>query len=84
MIVDHSDYLKILRRVRELPGVKKVFIRSGIRFDYLMADPDDTFFKELVEYHVSGQLKVAPGALRSQHSGLHGQASHRDLQQVQG
>lgn len=57
MIVDHSDYLKILRRVRELPGVKKVFIRSGIRFDYLMADPDDTFFKELVEYHVSGQLK---------------------------
>lgn len=58
MIVDHSDYLKILRRVRELPGVKKVFIRSGIRFDYLMADPDDTFFKELVEYHVSGQLKV--------------------------
>ena len=60
MIVDHSDYLKILRRVRELPGVKKVFIRSGIRFDYLMADPDDTFFKELVEYHVSGQLKVAP------------------------
>ena len=74
MIVDHSDYLKILRRVRELPGVKKVFIRSGIRFDYLMADPDDTFFKELVEYHVSGQLKVA----------LHGQAAHRDLQQVQG
>ena len=60
MIVDHSDYLKILRRVLELPGVKKVFIRSGIRFDYLMADPDDTFFKELVEYHVSGQLKVAP------------------------
>ena len=60
MIVDHSDYLKILRRVRELPGVKRVFIRSGIRFDYLMADPDDTFFKELVEYHVSGQLKVAP------------------------
>ena len=60
MIVDHSDYLKILRRVRELPGVKKVFIRSGIRFDYLMADSDDTFFKELVEYHVSGQLKVAP------------------------
>ena len=60
MIVDHSDYLKILRRVRELPGVKKVFIRSGIRFDYLMADPDDTFFKELVEYYVSGQLKVAP------------------------
>ena len=60
LIVDHKDYLDILRRVRALPGVKKVFVRSGIRFDYLMADPDDTFFKELVEYHVSGQLKVAP------------------------
>ena len=60
LIVDHKDYLNILRRLRALPGVKKVFVRSGIRFDYLMADPDDTFFKELVEYHVSGQLKVAP------------------------
>ena len=60
LIVDHKDYLYILRRVRSLPGVKKVFVRSGIRFDYLMADPDETFFKELVEYHVSGQLKVAP------------------------
>ncbi|MCM1122651.1 MAG: YgiQ family radical SAM protein [Eubacterium sp.] len=58
--VDHSDYLKLLRRLRELPGVKKVFIRSGIRFDYLLADPDDTFFRELVEHHISGQLKVAP------------------------
>ena len=62
--------------LRELPGVKKVFIRSGIRFDYLMADPDDTFFKELVEYHVSGQLKVAPEHCRSRRSGLHGQTSH--------
>lgn len=58
--VDHSDYLSLLRKLRALPGVKKVFIRSGIRFDYLMADPDDTFFRELVEHHVSGQLKVAP------------------------
>lgn len=58
--VDHADYLSLLRKLRALPGVKKVFIRSGIRFDYLMADPDDTFFKELVEHHVSGQLKVAP------------------------
>ncbi|MDE7231567.1 MAG: radical SAM protein, partial [Lachnospiraceae bacterium] len=57
---DHSDYLKLLRSLRSLPGVKKVFIRSGIRFDYLLADPDDTFFRELVEHHVSGQLKVAP------------------------
>ena len=60
LIADHSDYLALLRKLRKLPNVKKVFIRSGIRFDYLMADPDDTFFKELVEYHVSGQLKVAP------------------------
>ena len=58
--MDHSDYLALLRRLRALPGVKKVFIRSGIRFDYLIADPDDSFFKELVEHHVSGQLKVAP------------------------
>lgn len=58
--VDHQDYLKLLRKLRELPNVKKVFIRSGIRFDYLMADKDDTFFRELCEHHVSGQLKVAP------------------------
>ncbi len=58
--VDHSDYLTLLRRLRKLPKVKKVFVRSGIRFDYLIADPDETFFKELVEHHVSGQLKVAP------------------------
>ncbi len=57
---DHRDYLALLRRLRALPGVKKVFIRSGIRFDYLMADPDDAFFRELVEHHISGQLKVAP------------------------
>lgn len=60
LIVDHSDYLKLLRELRSLPKVKKVFIRSGIRFDYLMADKDDTFFRELCKYHVSGQLKVAP------------------------
>lgn len=58
--VDHSDYLELLRRLRELPSVKKVFVRSGIRFDYLLLDKDDTFFKELVEHHISGQLKVAP------------------------
>ncbi len=64
--VDHSDYLELLRSLRALPGVKKVFIRSGIRFDYLMADPDDTFFRELVEHHVSGQLKVAPEHISDQ------------------
>lgn len=60
LIVDHSDYLKLLRKLRELPKVKKVFIRSGIRFDYLMCDSDDTFMREMVERHISGQLKVAP------------------------
>lgn len=58
--VDHSDYLTLLRELRALPKVKKVFIRSGIRFDYLISDEDDTFFKELVNHHTSGQLKVAP------------------------
>lgn len=58
--VDHKDYVKLLRKLRELPKVKKVFVRSGIRFDYLLADGDDTFFKELCEHHISGQLKVAP------------------------
>ena len=57
---DHSEYLDILRSVRNLPGVKKVFVRSGIRYDYLLCDSDDTFLRELVKYHVSGQLKVAP------------------------
>lgn len=57
---DHRDYLSLLRKLRAIDGVKKVFIRSGIRFDYLMADKDDSFFRELCKYHVSGQLKVAP------------------------
>ena len=60
LTIDHSDYLELLRQLRRLPGVKKVFIRSGIRFDYIMADSDDTFFKEMCEHHISGQLKVAP------------------------
>ena len=60
MNADHSDYVALLRKLRKLPGVKKVFVRSGIRFDYLLADRKDTFLKELVQYHISGQLKVAP------------------------
>lgn len=60
LIVDHTDYLDILRALRQLEGIKKVFVRSGIRYDYVMYDKDKTFFKELVEHHVSGQLKVAP------------------------
>ena len=58
--VDHKDYVQLLRELRAIPKVKKVFIRSGIRFDYLLADKDDTFLRELCKYHVSGQLKVAP------------------------
>ena len=58
--VDHREYVELLRTLRKIPGVKKVFIRSGIRFDYLILDKDKTFFKELCEHHISGQLKVAP------------------------
>ena len=60
MKVDHKKYLQMLRRLREIDGVKKVFIRSGIRFDYLLADKNEEFFNELCEHHISGQLKVAP------------------------
>lgn len=60
LVVDHSHYLDMLRAVRSLPNIKKVFIRSGIRYDYLMYDKSDAFFDELVKYHISGQLKVAP------------------------
>ena len=60
MDADHSDYVALLRKLRKIPGVKKVFVLSGIRFDYLLADKKDTFFKELVQHHISGQLKVAP------------------------
>lgn len=60
LIVDHSAYLRILRNVRTLDGVKKVFIRSGIRYDYLIYDKNEEFFEELVKYHISGQLRVAP------------------------
>ena len=57
---DHSDYLRLLRELRELPGVKKVFIRSGLRYDYMLAGKNQEFMEELCEHHVSGQLKVAP------------------------
>ena len=60
LIADHSEYIELLKRVETLPKIKKVFIRSGIRFDYVLADKDETFFKKLVRDHVSGQLKVAP------------------------
>lgn len=60
LIVNHSDYTKLLKELSSLEGVKKVFVRSGIRYDYLYYDSDDTFFKELIKNHISGQLKVAP------------------------
>lgn len=60
MRADHRDYVSLLRKLKKLPGVKKVFVRSGIRFDYVMADHDDTFLKELCRDHISGQLRVAP------------------------
>ncbi len=60
LLVDHKEYADMLSRIEEVDGVKKVFVRSGIRFDYLMYDKDDSFFKQLVTHHVSGQLKVAP------------------------
>ena len=57
---DHSDYLSLLRKLRAIPGIKKVFVRSGIRYDYMLEDKNQDFFSELVKYHISGQLKVAP------------------------
>ncbi|HJD45391.1 MAG TPA: YgiQ family radical SAM protein [Candidatus Mediterraneibacter norfolkensis] len=74
---DHSDYVKLLKKLREIPGVKKVFIRSGIRFDYLLADKKKDFLRELCEYHVSGQLKVAPEHVAAPVLALMGKPEHR-------
>ena len=73
---DHSDYVALLKRLRAVPGVKKVFIRSGIRFDYLLADRKQEFLRELCEYHVSGQLKVAPEHVASPVLSLMGKPPH--------
>ncbi|MCC5909790.1 MAG: YgiQ family radical SAM protein [Clostridiaceae bacterium] len=64
--IDHKDYLKLLRNLRKLPNVKKVFVRSGLRYDYLIHDKNDEFFKELCQHHISGQLKVAPEHISSE------------------
>ena len=74
---DHSDYVSLLRKLRKIPGVKKVFIRSGIRFDYLLADKKDDFLRELCEYHVSGQLKVAPEHVAPPVLALMGKPEHQ-------
>ena len=75
--VSHTEYVDILRTLRNLPGVKKVFIRSGIRFDYLMMDKDKTFFKELCEHHISGQLKVAPEHVNDKVLSLMRKSTHK-------
>lgn len=74
--IDHEDYLTLLRRLRKLPGVKKVFVRSGIRFDYLLADEKSRFFEELCEHHISGQLKVAPEHVSAKVLSAMGKPSH--------
>jgi len=63
--IDHTDYLSLLRKIRSIKGVKKVFVRSGLRYDYLIYDKDPTFFEELAKHHISGQLKVAPEHISS-------------------
>ncbi len=73
--VSHKDYLQLLRSVRKLPGIKKVFIRSGLRYDYLMLDKGSSFLKELCEYHISGQLKVAPEHASAKATALMGKPS---------
>lgn len=77
LVADHSDYIKLLRELRSLPGVKKVFVRSGIRFDYLLLAKDD-FLRELCEYHISGQLKIAPEHISDRVTQLMGK-SNRDV-----
>ena len=78
--VSHKDYVELLRKLRALPRVKKVFIRSGIRFDYVMSDPSDEFLRELVKHHISGQLKVAPEHVSNRVLEKMGKPEHRVYQ----
>lgn len=78
---DHSDYVQLLKELRAIPKVKKVFIRSGIRFDYLLKEADGTFLRELCEYHVSGQLKVAPEHVAAPVLSLMGKPEHKVYEQ---
>ena len=80
LTVDHSDYVALLRELRNLPGVKKVFVRSGVRFDYVMADKSPVFLQELVEHHISGQLRVAPEHVSDQVLHYMGKPSHQVYQ----
>ncbi len=81
---DHTDYIALLRKLRRIPGVKKVFIRSGIRFDYVLADKDGAFLEELCRYHVSGQLKVAPEHVSDTVLSYLGKPSHKVYEQFAG
>lgn len=81
LIADHKDYVALLRELRALPKVKKVFVRSGVRFDYVLADPDKTFLRELAQYHVSGQLRVAPEHVSDEVLKYMGKPSHQVYQQ---
>ena len=77
LIADHSDYLALLRKLRKIPKVKKVFIRSGIRFDYVLEDTKSHFLQELADYHVSGQLRVAPEHVADKVLEKMGKPSHK-------
>ncbi len=77
----HDEYLAVMRAVRSLPGVKKVFVRSGVRFDYVLLDADDVFLSELCEHHVSGQLKLAPEHVSARVLRLMGKPSHAVYQE---
>lgn len=81
LVVEHRDYVELLRKLQSLPKVKKVFVRSGIRFDYLVADKDKTFLNELVAHHVSGQLRVAPEHVSDQVLKYMGKPPHQVYQQ---
>lgn len=76
LTIDHKDYVELLRKLRAVPGVKKVFVRSGVRFDYVVADKDKTFLRELVKHHVSGQLRVAPEHVSNEVLKFMGKPSH--------
>jgi len=78
---DHSSYVDLLRRLRKIEGIKRVFIRSGVRFDYILADKDDTFFREMCRHHISGQLKIAPEHVSPKVLKLMGKPEHRVFEQ---
>lgn len=77
LVADHSDYVELLRKLRAIEGVKRVFIRSGIRFDYVLADKNDTFIQELCKHHISGQLRVAPEHVSDSVLRLMGKPNHK-------